>query len=116
MKLSEAKQCLCAASLRHQLRPGRLRYPEPTARLAVAYMLDAPEWAEPWESPVCRAAVRGDGALVLQFYSGTVMVIAGGRAWLDRVVADVTARAELGAGSEDAEYLRAWPRVSDYRL
>ena len=115
MALSEAAQCLSAASLRHQLAPGRFRHLDPPSRLLLAYMLDAREWVEPWESRVVGAAVMPDGVLALAFARGQVTFIKDGREWLDRLVADVVARAELD-GSEDADHLASWPHVRDNRL
>lgn len=115
MYLSEQQQCVSAASLRHQLSPTRFRYLDANARMMMAYMLEAPEWLEPWESRVVGAAILKDGTLGVAFANNQIIYIQGGRAWLDALVANTIERAELD-GSEDAEYLRTWPRVRDNRL
>lgn len=115
MALSTEQQCVSAASLRHQLSPARLRYQDATSRMIMAYMLEAPEWLERWEAPVVGAAVMKDGTLGVAFANGQIIYVQDGRTWLDRTIADVVERAELD-GSEDAEYLRTWPRVRDNRL
>ena len=115
MSLTDEKRCVAGASLRYQLQPGRFRFLEPHVRLLFGYMLEADEWRNPWEVPVVGAAVQKDGVLMLAFANNAIVSINGGRAWLDAAIEDVIRRAELD-GSEDAEFLRSWPRVRDNRL